>query len=56
MLGRSGKDWIIGAQVHLLWRRRELRQPNSYDFREWMDLTEAVAVLEQCLKLIKEEK
>jgi len=50
---RDPKEMIISAQVHLLFLRARLK---NRDYQEWENLTEAVVVLDKCLRLVKEEK
>lgn len=49
---RTPKDWLENAQVHLLWLRRKVR---NRDQREWDNLTEAVIVMERCLKSLEDK-
>jgi hypothetical protein len=52
-MNRDPKELIERAQIHLMLRRRGLRFIEQV---EWDNLTEAIAVLETCLKLLKKEK
>ena len=53
ILGRDPKDILIRAQIYVLWQQRKLRDRDQV---EWENLAEAEALMEKCLKLVKEKK
>jgi hypothetical protein len=52
ILGRTPSEWVLNAQVHLLFKRRGLRFIEK-EQQEWDDLTEAALVLNRCLKKLE---